>query len=341
MKAIVFYEHGDVDRLRLAEVETPEPARGEVLVQTKACALNHLDIWVRLGGGAYGPPLPHVLGGDVAGEIAVLGADVEGPPVGTRVVLAPGISCGVCIECLAGRGNRCGSAKILGAHIWGGYAEYVVVPARNVAPIPDSLSFVEAAAVPITFLTAWHLLVNRAAVGPGETVLVLGAGSGVGAAAIPIAKLAGARVIAASRTEVKRNQALQIGADKAVDSSGNFAEAIMELTGGQGVDVVVEHVGPATFSQSIASLRRGGRLVTCGSTTGPTTEVTLRTLFGRELALIGGMLGTRSEFATVVSLVAGGKLKPTIDRTYPLEEAADAQRRLLAQEQFGKIVLTV
>ncbi|MCL5283643.1 MAG: zinc-binding dehydrogenase [Armatimonadetes bacterium] len=340
MKAIVFYEHGDVDRLQLAEVETPEPARGEVLVQVRACALNHVDIWVRLGGGAYGPPLPHVLGGDVAGEIAILGNEVEGPPVGTRVVIAPGISCGNCSECLAGRDNRCSSAKILGAHVWGGYAEYVVVPARNVVPIHDSFSFVEAAAVPITFLTAWHLLVNRAAVRPGETVLVLGAGSGVGAAAIPIAKLAGARVIAASRTEVKRNQALQIGADEAVDSGGNFAETIMAITGGQGVDVVVEHVGPATFSQSVASLRRGGRLVTCGSTTGPTTEFTLRTLFGRELSLIGGMLGTRSEFATVMSLVAGGKLKPTIDRTFPLDEAADAQRRLLAQEQFGKIVLT-
>ncbi len=340
MKAVVIAEHGGLDKLEMREVDTPRPSRGEVLVRVKACSVNHLDIWLRQGIPAYRLSLPHVCGSDVAGVVEEVGEEVEGISVGERVVLSPGVSCYRCRPCMEGKDNLCEDYRIRGAGTWGGYAEYAVARAVDVHPIPDGLSFEEAAAFPLTFLTAWHMLMTRACLRAGEDVLVIGAGSGVGSAAVKIAKLAGARVFATAGREDKRRKALEIGADEAIDhSSGDFSEVVRELTGGRGVDVVFEHVGPATWERSLRSLKKGGRLVTCGATTGPEVSIDLRFVFSREFSILGSIMGTRKEFLTILDLVGRGALRPVIDSTFPLEEAARAQERMLKRESFGKILL--
>jgi NADPH:quinone reductase-like Zn-dependent oxidoreductase len=342
MKAIQFSQHGGPEVLQYLDVPQPEIAANEVLVRVRAVALNHLDLWVRRGLPGIKFPLPHIPGSDISGEVAQVGSLVKRVKPGQRVVLAPGISCGQCQMCAMGEDNRCRSYTLFGYMVDGGCAEFVRSPEANVIPLPDTLTFEEAAAIPVVFLTAWHMLMTRAHILPGEDVLVLAAGSGVGTAAIQIAKLAGARVIATAGSEAKLKKARELGADETIDhAKQDIAEEVRRLTGKRGVDVVIEHVGVATFEKSVASLANGGRLVTCGATTGYDAHLDLRLLFAKNLSLLGSFMGSRSEFFTVLKLVADRKLRPIIDRVMPLSECRRAHELLEHREQFGKIVLTV
>ncbi len=342
MKAIVFHQHGGPEVLKYAEVPDPVIRANEVLVRVKACALNHLDLWVRLGIHGVPIPLPHIPGSDVAGEIAQIGADVTTVRVGQKVVLAPGVTCGKCAACLAGQDNRCRNFTNLGYMIDGGCAEFLRVPEVNCMPYPENLSFEEAASIPHVFQTAWYMLIARAELQPGEDVLILGAGSGVGSAAIQIAKFFGARVIATAGSDAKLQKGKELGADYLINhKTQKIRDEVRRITGKRGVDVVFEHVGTATWDESFASLAPSGRLVTCGATTGFDARVDLRFLFSRQLSLLGSYMGTKSELLTVMKLVAGGRLKPVVDRVFPLAEAAAAHAYLESSSQFGKVVLKV
>ena len=342
MKAVIFSEHGGTDVLRYADVAEPAIGARDVLVRVRACALNHLDIWVRRGMPGVKIPLPHIGGCDIAGEVAKVGAEVSNVRVGDRVALAPGVCCGHCEQCLAGKDNQCRQYTLLGYMYDGGYAEYVKAPAVNALPAPANLSFEEAAAVPLVFLTAWHMLITRAQLKPSEEVLILGAGSGVGSAAIQIAKRAGAHVIATAGSEAKLAKAKELGADEVINhAKQNIADEVRRISNRRGVDVVFEHVGQATWEQSMRSLAVGGRLVTCGATTGFEGKFDIRYLFSRNLSILGTYMGGKSELFDVFELVARGELKPVVDCVLPLEQAAAAQERLENREQFGKIVLRV
>jgi NADPH:quinone reductase-like Zn-dependent oxidoreductase len=342
MKAVVIPKHGGPGVLQYTEVPAPQPGPTEVRVAVRACALNHLDLWVRRGLPGAQLALPLIPGSDIAGEVAEAGARVTRVHSGDKVVLAPGVSCGQCAACAAGHDNQCRKYTMLGYGFPGGCAEFVVVPEANVLPMPAGLSFEEAAAVPLVFLTAWHMLIARAQLQTGEEVLVLGAGSGVGSAAIQIAKLAGARVIATAGSRAKLDQARQLGADEVIHhGEQKIADEVKRLTGKRGVDVVFEHVGTATWEQSVLSLATGGRLVTCGATTGFAAQLDLRYLFVRQLTLLGSYMGSRGELYTVLKLVGEKRLRPVVDRVFPLAEAAKAHERLEQREQFGKIVLRV
>jgi NADPH:quinone reductase-like Zn-dependent oxidoreductase len=338
MKAVRFHEHGGPEVLKYEDVSQPVPERGHAIVRVRACALNHLDLWQRRGLPRVTFPLPHISGADVSGEIV----EANGFTAGQHVMLQPGLSCGRCPACLSGRDNLCPSYALLGYFSDGGYAEFVKVPLANVIPIPDHVAFVEAAAFPLTFLTAWHMLVTLARLRAGETVLVLAGGSGVGQAAIQIARYIGARVLATAGSSEKLARAKQIGADEAIDhSAGTFASDVKRLTDGRGVDVVVEHVGEATWAQSVRSLARGGRLVTCGATTGAGATVDLQHLFARQLSLLGSYMGRKGELLEASQLFVSGRLRPVVDTTFPLREAAAAHERLESRRHFGKIVLEV
>ena len=342
MKAIRFQQHGGPEVLKYADAPDPVVRPNEVLVRVRACALNHLDLWVRQGIPGVPIPLPHIPGSDVAGEIAHIGGEVSTVRVGQKVVLAPGITCGKCTACLAGLDNRCRQFTNLGYMIDGGCAELVSAPEVNCLPFPENLSYEQAAAVPLVFQTAWHMLVGRAELQPGEDVLILGAGSGVGSAAIQIAKFFGARVITTAGTDEKLAKARELGADHVINhKSQRIREEVRRITGKRGADVVFEHVGTATWDDSLASLAPSGRLVTCGATTGYDAKVDLRFLFSRQLSLLGSYMGTKSELRTVMKLVAEGRLKPIVDRVFPLAEAAAAHAYLESGAQFGKVVLTV
>jgi len=342
MKAIVFHQHGGPEVLKYTDVAEPVMRANEVLVRVKACALNHLDLWVRLGIHGVPIPLPHIPGSDVAGEIAQIGADVTTVRVGQKVVLAPGVTCGKCPACISGQDNRCHNFTNLGYMIDGGCAEFVRVPEVNCMPYPENLSFEEAASIPLVFQTAWHMLIARAELQPGEDVLVLGAGSGVGSAAIQIAKFFGARVIATAGSDAKLQKGKELGADHLINhKTQKIREEVRRITGKRGVDVVFEHVGTATWDETFASLAPSGRLVTCGATTGFDARVDLRFLFSRQLSLLGSYMGTKSELLRVMKLVAAGRFKPVVDRIFPLAEAASAHAYLESSSQFGKVVLKV
>ena len=342
MKAIVFRQHGGPEVLQYADVPDPEPRPSEVLVRVRACALNHLDLWVRRGLPNVPIPLPHIPGSDIAGEITKIGAEVTTVRVGQKVVLAPLVSCGKCPACIAGLDNRCRQATNLGYMIDGGCAEFVRVPEVNCLPYPENLSFEEAAAIPLVFQTAWHMLVDRAQLHPGEDVLVLGAGSGVGSAAIQIAKFFGARVITTVGSDAKIEKARQLSADHVINhKSQKIRDEVRRITNKRGVDVVFEHVGTATWDDSLASLALSGRLVTCGNTTGYDAKLDLRFLFSRQLSLLGSYMGVKSELHTIMKLVSAGRLKPVVDRIFPLQEAAAAHTYLESGQQFGKVVLKV
>lgn len=314
----------------------------EVLVQVKACALNHLDIWIRQGSPAYPMPLPHILGSDIAGVVHQIGSQVDGVAVGERIYVSPGVGCGRCEQCLGGRDNMCRSYGLIGAMCHGGYADYVKVPARNVRPIPGALSFEQAAAFPLVSVTAWHMLFGLAEVRPGEEVLIMGAGSGVGHMAIQMAKLAGARVLTTVGSEEKVAKAKALGADEVIiHSREQVNQRVRELTQRRGVDVVIEHIGPEVWTQCIDSLAKGGRLVTCGATTGSEVKLDLRYVYSRQLTIKGSYMGSQSELLKAAHLVGEGKLRPVIDRTFSLSEAKGAQEYLLNRKFFGKIVLTV
>jgi len=342
MKAVVFHEHGGPDRLVYEDRPDPSPVPGHAVLRVKASALNHIDIWVRQGIPAYQIRLPHISGTDASGIVEAVAPDVAGLTVGQRVFVAPGLSCGHCKECRAGRDNLCSTFKVFGAACDGGYAERALVPARNLIPLPDDLSFEVGAAFPLVYLTAWRLVVTLGQAQPGETVLVHAAGSGVGSAAIQIARLAGSRVITTVGSETKRDRALAMGVDEAIlYRTENVAERVLALTDGRGADVVVEHIGPDTWPSSLAALAKGGRLVTCGATTGPQVPLDLRLLFSRQLTIRGTYLGNRSELDAVTRLVAAGRLSPIIDSVYPLAEARKAQEVMLSRNFFGKLVLRV
>jgi len=342
MKAIVIPRHGGPDVLQYTELPQPEPGPSEVLVRVRACALNHLDLWSRRGLPGIQFPLPLIPGSDIAGEIVQTGTAVQRARAGENVVLSPGVACGQCPACSAGNDNQCRRYTLLGYMRNGGCAEYVIAPEVNALPMPAGLSFEEAAAVPLVFLTAWHMLITRAQLKPGEDVLVLGAGSGIGSAAIQIAKLAGARVIATAGSPAKFDKARALGADEMIHhGQQDITEEVRRLTGRRGVDVVFEHVGQATWEQSVKSLATGGRLVTCGATTGGAAQTDLRLLFGRQLSLLGSYMGSRGELFHVLKLVAEKKLRPVVDRVLPLAEARAAHERLEKREQFGKIVLSI
>ena len=341
MKAIRFHSHGGPDVLRLEEVADPVIGPGEALVRVRACALNHLDLWQRSGLRRVTIPLPHISGSDVAGE--VVAANGGSVAAGTRVMVQPGVSCGHCLACLSGDDNECPQYEVLGYRNHpGGYAELTKVPSQNLVPLPDTIPFVDAAAFPLTFMTAWHMLITRARLQRGEDVLVLAAGSGVGQAAVQIARLTGARVIATAGSDAKLERARALGADEGINHhTQDIAEEVKRLTGRRGVDVVVEHVGAATWAKSVRSLARNGRLVTCGATTGGDAGLDLLALFSKRLSIIGSYMGTKAELIRAAQHFFAGRLKPVIDRTYPLAEAAAAQQRLEESGQFGKIVLEV
>jgi len=323
--------------------EVPEPTIGpdEVLVRVRAVAMNHLDLFVRGGLPNLKLPLPHILGSDIAGEVAATGDWVPDLEVGERVVVNPGSSCGTCEHCLAGEDPLCKDYKILGEHVPGGYATHVAVPGKSVVRLPPEFPFEQAAAAPLVFMTAWRMLVTRARLRPGEDVLVIGAGSGVSTAAIQIAKLAGCTVYATSSSEAKLEKARALGADVTINhKTMEIDKAIWELTGKRGVDVAIDHVGKDTIAKSVRALRRGGRLLVCGATTGGLAEIDLRYLFWRHLTILGSTMSSHREFEEVMRLIFMGKLKPVVDRVLPLEKAREAHEYLERGEQFGKIVLT-
>ena len=328
----------------LQYTDAPEPQAGhnEVLVRVKACALNHLDLWVRRGLPGVEIPLPHIPGSDIAGEIAKVGDSVTTVKAGQKVVLFPGVTCGKCSACLAGSDNLCPQFTNLGYMVDGGCAEFVKCPEVNCLSCPEGLDWAHAAAIPLVFVTAWHMLITRAQLQPGEDILVLGAGSGVGSAAIQIAKFFGARVITTAGSDEKLAKGKELGADELINhKTMSIGKEVRRLTNGRGVDVVFEHVGEATWADSVKSLARGGRLVTCGATTGYDAKLDLRFLFTRQLSILGSYMGTKEELRTALKLVAQGRLKSVIEKVFPLERCAEAHAYLERGEQFGKVVLTV
>jgi NADPH:quinone reductase-like Zn-dependent oxidoreductase len=340
MRAVVIESHGGPELLRETELPDPVPGPGEVVVRVRACALNHLDLWTRKGQGGRPVTFPHVLGNDIAGELEALPGPIEGLRAGQRVMLSPGTSCGRCLMCLSGEDSSCRSYRILGHQRPGGYAERVASPAANVIPIPDHVGFEEAAAFPLVFLTAWRMLVTRARLQRGEDVLVWAAGSGVGMAAVQIAKHFGARVITTAGTPEKLEQARKLGADEVLDHHKQDVVAeVRRLTGKKGVEVVVEHVGQSTWERSILALAHRGRLVTCGATTGPNGATQLQHLFAKQLSLLGSYMGSKADLLEAAPLFFAGKLRAVVHQVLPLSEARRAHDMMEASAHFGKIVL--
>jgi NADPH:quinone reductase-like Zn-dependent oxidoreductase len=340
VRAIAFDRHGGPEVLESRELPDPVPAPGEALVRVRACGINHLDLWVRAGLPGVMAEMPHVLGCDVVGEIAALGEGVQGLVVGAKTLVHPTLSCGKCEACAAGQDNLCRAYDVLGRRRNGGYAELVTVPARNCLPYPERLPWEQAAAAPLVFLTAWHMLSGRARLRPGEDVLVIGAGSGVGSAAIQVAKQIGARVIATASGPEKLARARELGADETIDhATEDIAARARELTKRKGVEVVFEHVGGRVFEAGVASLAKSGRLVTCGATIGATVTLDLNHLFGRHLSLLGSWMGTRDEMLAVLGMLSGGELRPVVDTVMPLADARAAHERIESRAHFGKVVL--
>lgn len=340
MKAAIFYKRGGIENLKYADVPTPQLGAREALVKMRACGLNHLDIFTREGSHGVRAPLPHIGGLETAGEIAELGNQVGDWKVGDRVLVGSAITCGACEYCATGNDNLCPKRQVFGVNVWGGFAEYVRVPASILIRIPDSLSFVDAAASPSAFGTAWHMLVTRAQIKPKEWVLVLAAGSNVGVAAIQIAKYFNCPVIATASTDEKLAKAKALGADDLINyAQKNFAHEVLRITQNRGVDIVFEHVGTTTWEQSIASLRPTGRLVTCGSTTGRWGNTDVWSTFFKQISILGSYGWTAKEFYSVWDLVGKGVFRPIVDRTFPLAETAAAQQYILARQQFGKVLV--
>lgn len=342
MRAVVIRGHGGPEVLRLEERDTPSPGPGEARVRVRAVSLNHLDLWVRKGVPGHTFPLPLVPGCDIAGTIDALGPGARGVQEGSPVVVAPGVSCGRCKACRSGREPLCRDYGIVGESRDGGCAEYVVVPAVNLFPMPENLDFPAAAAVPLAFLTAWHMLVGRAELRAGEMVLIHAAGSGVSGAAIQIARMLGARVMATAGSDEKCSRARDLGAEEAVNyREADFAAEVRRWTAKRGVDVAVDHVGTETFDATIRCLARGGRYVTCGATSGFEMKTDFRLVFFKNLSILGSTMGGSHELAEVLEHVSAGRLHPVVDRTFPLDRVADAHRHLESRAGFGKTVLLV
>ena len=338
MKAVRIHQFGGPEVLIYEDILDPQLRKDQVLVKVKACSLNHLDLWVRKG--LPGVKLPHILGSDIAGEVMEVGEYVSGIKVGQRVLVAPMHFCGHCVKCLAGVQNQCREFTVLGNAVDGGNCELFTVSGANIIPISDSLDFNQAASVPLVFVTAWHMLVGLAAVRPGQTVLVLGASSGVGIAAIQIAKLFQCRVITTAGDEAKLEKGRTLRADYGINHyKQKISEEVRKITNKEGVDIVVEHVGAATWDESMKCLKTGGTLVTCGATTGPSVGIDLRHLFARQLRILGSYMGTMGELNEVLGHVFAGRLKPVVDRTFPLSEIRAAHEYLEKSQMFGKVVV--
>ena len=338
MKAVRLHQFGGPEVLTYEDIPDPALRADHVLVRVKACSLNHLDVWVRKG--LPGVKLPHILGSDVAGEVVEAGEYVSGFRAGQRVLLSPMHYCGHCAKCVAGIQNQCRAFTVLGNAVDGGNCELIAAPAANVIPIPDSLDFNQAASVPLVFVTAWHMLVGLAGMRAGQTVLVLGASSGVGIAAIQIAKMFHCRVITTAGDETKLEKGRALGADFGINHyKQKISDEVRKITTKEGVDIVVEHVGVATWDESMKALKTGGTLVTCGATTGPNVAIDLRHLFARQLRLLGSYMGTMGELHEVLGHVFAGRLKPVVDRTFPLSELRAAHEYLEKSQMFGKIVV--
>jgi NADPH:quinone reductase-like Zn-dependent oxidoreductase len=341
VKAVRFHQHGGPDVLRYEEVPTPAPGPGEVLIGLRAAALNHLDLFVR-SGQTPGVTLPHIGGADGAGVVLASGAGAARYPVGTRVFFDPGLSDGICDYCARGEHSLCDRWEILGEHRDGTFAQAVVMPEINLRPIPGELSFEEAAAFPLVFLTAWRMLITKARVVPGESVLILGIGGGVALAALQIAKHVGARVFVTSGSAEKLKRAQALGADVLINhQETDFSKEVWKITAKRGIDVIVDNVGAATWDRSIRALAKGGRLVTCGATSGPKPDEDLRRLFVKQVTIYGSTMGTRHDWEQLNRLLAAKTVRPIVDRVFPLEQAAQAQTLMEEQGQFGKIVLSI
>ncbi|MFN4071102.1 MAG: zinc-binding dehydrogenase [Thermus caldifontis] len=340
MKAVVMEARGGPEVLKVAEMPTPEPGPKEVRIRVKAAALNHLDIWVRKGVASPKLPLPHILGADASGVVDAVGPGVTGFAPGDEVVVNPGLSCGHCERCLAGEDNLCAKYEILGEHRFGAYAEYLVVPEVNLLKKPQNLSFEEAAAIPLTFLTAWQMVVDKLQVQPGEDVLVMAAGSGVSVAAIQIAKLFGARVIATAGSEEKLRKAKELGADETVNyTHPDWPKEVRRLTGGKGADKVVDHTGALYFEGVIRATANGGRIAIAGASSGYEGTLPFAHVFFRQLSILGSTMGSKSHLFPILRFVEQGKLRPVVGQVLPLEEAAEGHRLLEERRVFGKVVL--
>jgi len=338
MKAVRIHQFGGPEVLAYEDVPDPQPRQDQVLVRVHACALNHLDLWVRQG--IPGVNLPHILGSDIAGEVVSVGEYVTGFKTGQRVLLAPMFFCNRCPKCVVGLQNQCRQFTVFGNGVDGGNCEFLAVPAVNVIPIPDSLDFNQAASVPLVFLTAWHMLIGRGTLRPGQTVLILGANSGVGIAAIQIARMFHARVITTAGDDRKAELAHELGADYVINHyQQKISQEVRKITNFEGVDIVIEHVGQATWDESVKSLKNGGTLVTCGATSGFNVGIDVRFLFSRQLSLLGSYMGTMSELYEVLGHVFAGRLKPVVDHIFPLKDIRSAHEYMAKSQMFGKIVL--
>lgn len=342
MKAVRFHRHGGPEVLQYEEAPDPKPNSDEALVRVKACALNHLDVWARNGLPNVVIQMPHISGSDIAGIVELVPPEETWFRKGDEVIVNPGMGCGHCDRCLLGRDDQCSDYKIIGYGNDGGYAEFVRVSRTHLVRKPAGMTFEEAASFPLVFETAYHMLVTKARVGPGDTVLVLAANSGVGIAAVQIAKLFGAKVIATAGGAEKAEGARRLGADFTIDHyKQNVLGEAKRMTGNLGVDVVVEHVGKATWEGSIKALAKGGRLVTCGATTGADAVTDLRYVFSRELTIYGSYMAGSGELLEVVKLFEQGRLKTVVDSVFPLQQAGEAQTKMERSRHFGKIVLKV
>jgi len=341
MKAITLRQPGDADVLKLEEIPEPTIRPDQVLVRIRAVALNHLDIWVRRGMPHLKLSYPHILGSDIAGEVAEIGALAQGIfAPGQKVLVHPGISCGRCEKCALGQDNLCPGYKIFGEHINGGYAQAIAVPVQNLLPYPENLSFAQAACLPLVFLTAWQMLVDKARIRPGMTVLIHGGTSGVGSAGIQIAKLFGCRVVTTAGSDEKLAKCEAWGADGLINyNEENLGEALVQFAGKQGIDVVFDHIGQNFWKENLLCLKWGGAIVTCGATTGYQAETDLRQIFFRQLRILGSTMGSRGSQFEILRLVERGLLKPILDRVLPLEDAAEAHHLLESGKIIGKIVL--
>ena len=341
-EAMVIGRHGGPEVIERRTIELPEPGPREVRVRVRAVALNHLDLWVRRGGPAFRLDYPHRLGSDIAGEIDALGPGARGVEVGQRVMVHPALSCGVCTSCRAGRDNLCRQYRILGENTQGGYSQHVNVPDDSILPLGDELDFAAAAALPLTTLTAWQMAFRKAQVRPGQSVLINAAGSGVSVMLIQLCKMVGARVIASTTSADKVARARGLGADEVVLSSEvDLVQEVKRLTDRSGADVAFDHVGGELFEQTLACLRWGGRVVTCGATAGFKPAIDLRTVFFKQIEILGSTMGTKGDLAEALPLLRAGRLRQVVDRTMPLWEAAAAHEALESRTVFGKVVLTV
>ena len=340
MKAVYFNEHGSIDVLRYGELPDPVPASNEVLVKVKACGVNHIDLWGRQGLQFIKMPFPFVLGTDVSGEVVAAGSSAHSSLIGKKVVINPGVSCNRCERCLSGMDHQCPDYVLMGEHFHGGNAQLLKIPVENLVPLPDGISWENAAAVPVVFVTAWNMLFDTGGLQPGEWVLIQAAGSGVSSAAIQLARLAGARIITTASSEEKLEKARALGAHHVINyQKQDFAREVRRITNKLGVDMVLDHIGESLWERNLACLRKGGRLVTCGATSGYEAKTDLRRVFFLQLQILGATSASKSVLFKIMKLLQDGEIRPVVDRVLPLAEAAQAHRILEERKQFGKIVL--